>query len=155
MAIRVALSPAPRLALRPFALADVLRLARAGLAGLFATLVDLGVLALLTSGFHVDPRIASLPALLAGGIANFVGNRHFAFRAQGGSFLRQALLYSAVEVLALVWNGVLFDLVLRSHPEAAHAYPLVRLATSHLVFLCWSYPLWNKVFVARKSPVMT
>jgi putative flippase GtrA len=130
-------------------LAGLLRFLRAGVAGLAATAVDLGVLALLVSGFHVGPRVASLPALVLGGVANFVGNRHFAFRAQGGSLKRQALLYTLVEVAALTMNGLLYDLALRIIPNAPHAYVLVRVVTSHIVFLCWSYPLWRRVFTPR------
>jgi putative flippase GtrA len=122
------------------------RFARAGVAGGVATLVDLGVLALLVSVFHLDPRVASSPALLAGGVTNFFANRHFAFRAQQGSLARQVALFSVVEVGTLVLNGVLYDTALRSIPGAAGAYWAVRLATSHVVFLLWSYPLWNKVF---------
>ena len=134
-------------------LEELLRLLRAGLAGAAATLVDLGVLSVLVSSLHVNPRVASLPALVLGGVANFLGNRHFAFRAAAGSLATQALLYSAVELVALALNGALFELVLRTHPETAHAYPLVRLATSHLVFLCWSYPLWKRAFAAPASVV--
>jgi putative flippase GtrA len=140
-------SPRPLLLLE-----DAWRLLRAGLAGAAATLVDLAVLAVLVSGLGVPARIASVPALVLGGVANFLGNRHFAFRASRGSIARQALLYTAVEVVALALNGALFDLVLRTHPDAVHAYALVRLATSHLVFLCWSYPLWNKVFKVEVVP---
>jgi putative flippase GtrA len=122
------------------------RFVRSVLAGSLATLADLGVLALLVSAFHIDPRVASSPALLAGGVTNFFANRHFAFRAQNGSLVRQAALYSLVEVVTLTLNGVLYDAALRTIPGAAGAYWLVRLATSHVVFLVWSYPLWNKVF---------
>jgi putative flippase GtrA len=134
-----------------FPLAELLRLARAGVAGGAATAVDVGVLALLVSAFHVDPRLASIPALLLGGVANFLGNRHFAFRAREGSLVRQAALYAVIELLALAMNGALYDLVLRTVPGAPHAYVWVRLATSHLVFLCWSYPLWRRVFTVPKS----
>jgi putative flippase GtrA len=130
-----------------------LRLLRAGIAGVAATLVDLGVLAVLVSGLHVDPRLASLPALVCGGIANFLGNRHFAFRANKGSLARQAVLYTLVEVMALAMNGLLYDTVLRVVPHAADAYWAVRLATSHLVFLAWSYPLWSRVFRPSPAPV--
>lgn len=111
-----------------------------------ATLVDLGVLALLVSVLHWDARAASIPALLAGGVANFLGNRHFAFRAGRGSLAKQAAGYAAVELVALALNGVLYDFVLRLVPVAAHAYWVVRLVTSHVVFLAWSYPLWRRVF---------
>jgi putative flippase GtrA len=131
--------------------ARLLELLRAGAAGIAATAVDLATLALLVSVFHVDARIASLPALVCGGIANFVGNRHFAFRAREGSLAKQALGYTVVELIALALNGVLYDTVLRTVPNAAHAYWAVRLVTSHVVFLCWSYPLWRRVFAVRRA----
>lgn len=130
----------------------VLQLVRAGAAGLVATAVDLATLAVLVSVFHVDARLASLPALVAGGVANFVGNRHFAFRAREGSVARQAAGYAAVELVALALNGALYDFVLRSVPGAMHAYWAVRLVTSHAVFLGWSYPLWRRVFAVRQAP---
>ena len=128
----------------------ILRFLRAGAAGLAATAVDLAVLALLVQVVHLDPRAASIPALIAGGVANFVGNRHFAFRAQSGPLARQAVLYTLVEVIALALNGVLYDAVLRTTPVTASAYVLVRIVTSHLVFLCWSYPLWRRVFTVPR-----
>ncbi len=121
---------------------------RAGAAGIFATAVDLAVLAGLVTLLHVDPRAASVPALIAGGVANFLGNRHFAFRAQGGSVVRQAALYTAVEVIALAYNGLLYAAALHFFPRTTPLYWAVRLVTSHVVFLTWSYPLWRKVFVA-------
>jgi putative flippase GtrA len=122
------------------------QLLRAGVAGLAATGSDIGTLALLVSVLHVAPRAASIPALAVGGVVNFVGNRHYAFHATSGHLGKQALGYAAVELTALGLNGILYDTVLRVLPEAAHAYWLVRLATTHLVFLLWSYPLWSRVF---------
>ena len=128
-------------------LRDRLRVLRALLAGGAATLADLAVLAVLVSLFHVDARVASIPALLAGGIVNFLGNRHFAFRAAHGSLAKQAALYTLVELAALAANGVLFDLAMRALPQGlAWAYVPIRLVTSHAVFLAWSYPLWRLVF---------
>jgi len=126
------------------------QLLRAGIAGLAATGSDLATLAFFVSVLHVDPRLASLPALLVGGVVNFLGNRHFAFQARDGHLGKQAVGYTAVEVVALALNGLLYDTVLRTVPGAAHAYWLVRLATSHLVFLAWSYPLWRLVFRVRR-----
>src|SRR5690349_7656511 len=71
--------------------ARLLELLRAGAAGIAATLVDLATLAALVSALHWNARAASIPALLAGGVANFLGNRHFAFRAARGSLARQAI----------------------------------------------------------------
>ena len=126
-----------------------MKLLRAGAAGIFATAIDLLVLTILVSGFHVSAQVANVPALVAGGVANFAGNRWFAFRAQGGSLPKQAFGYTLVEIIALALNGWLFALALRLFPHAAHAYWAVRLVTSHLVFLSWSYPLWCFVFRQR------
>jgi putative flippase GtrA len=131
--------------------AKVLQLLRAGAAGIAATAVDLGVLSILVSVLHVDARVANVPALVAGGVANFLGNRHFAFRAGAGSVTRQAVGYTVVELVALALNGLLYDFVLRVAPEATHAYWAVRLVTSHVVFLAWSYPLWRRVFAVRAA----
>ncbi len=116
---------------------------------MFATGIDLATLAILVSGFHVSAQIANVPALVAGGVANFAGNRWFAFRAHGGSLPKQALGYSLVEIVALALNGWLFALALHLFPRTAHAYWAVRLVTSHIVFLLWSYPLWCVVFRQR------
>ena len=128
-------------------LAKIAETLRAGAAGIVATMLDLGVLALLVSVFHVDARVASIPALLAGGIANFIGNRWFAFRATAGSLAKQAAGYTAVEIVALVFNALLFDVVLRVFPIVRVAYAVVRLVTSNVVFLGWSLPMWRRVFV--------
>lgn len=128
---------------------DPLRLLRAFLAGGAATLADLAVLTVLVSLLGLSPRLANLPALAAGGVVNFLGNRHFAFRASRGSLAKQATLYTLVEIVALALNGVLFDLAMRLPPIAPHAATWVvpvRLVTSHVVFLAWSYPLWRLVF---------
>ncbi len=130
----------------------LLTLLRAGVAGLAATAADLATLTVLVSVPHVDPRLASLPALLVGGVVNFLGNRHFAFRARDGNVGKQVAGYTAVEIVALAVNGLLYDTVLRLVPGARAAYWLVRLVTSHAVFLGWSYPLWRRVFAVRVTP---
>ena len=139
---------------RLWSVARVLELLRAGAAGVMATAVDLATLALLVSVLHVDARLANIPALVAGGVANFIGNRHFAFRAASPSMrdlARQALGYTLVEIVALALNGILYDTTLRLFPHAAHAYWAVRLVTSHVVFLVWSYPLWRRVFTPQST----
>lgn len=129
----------------------MLELLRAGLAGVAATAVDLATLTAMVMLFGASPRAASVPALLAGGTVNFLGNRHYAFRAVDGHVAKQALGYTAVELIALALNGLLYDAVLRTVPSAAHAYWLIRLATSHAVFLLWSFPLWRRVFATPST----
>ena len=133
--------------------ARLARFARSALAGGLATLVDLGVLGLLVSGFGVPARVANVPALVAGGVVNFVGNRTYAFRATG-DLARQAALYTLVEIVALALNGILFELGMRALAAGAcagafaGAYLPLRLVTSNLVFVFFSYPLWRRVFRA-------
>lgn len=140
---------------RPTPKRGLLQLVRAFLAGAAATIVDLGVLMLLVAapGLHVAPRIASVPALIAGGIVSFFANRHWVFRARAGSLTVQAALYVLVEIIALLLNGALYDAALRTPLMQAHLawYAPLRLVTSHIVFLVWSFPLWRWVFTAPRA----
>ena len=133
--------------------ARLFELARSLVAGGAATLADLAVLTFSVAVLHLSPQAANVPALVAGGVVNFFGNRHFAFRAHEGSVERHVLGYTLVEIVALALNGALYDLVLRAAPASSHVYWLVRLVTSHIVFLLWSYPLWRKVFRAEPAAV--
>lgn len=125
---------------------DVRTLLRSTLAGGAATAVDLLVLFVCIHALGWSPRVASVPALLAGGFVNFHGNRHFAFRATSGRVERQAVLFILSELVTLTLNGVLYDLAVRTlHPTTAAALVL-RLVTQNIVFLAWSYPVWRRVF---------
>jgi hypothetical protein len=64
---------------------------------------------------------------------------------------RELLLFTAVQAGGLVLTGLLFDLVLRFMPTLALYYVLVRLVTTNLVWLFYSFPLWHWVFRAPKS----
>jgi putative flippase GtrA len=129
----------------------MLRLVRSLLAGGAATVADLATLALLVSFIHLDPRAASLPALLAGAAVQFFANRHFVFRAQRrrGSLARQAILFVLVEAVALLLNGVLYDHAMRVAPPSLYA--VVRLVASNLVYVGFSYPLWRFVFRTNRT----
>lgn len=122
----------------------MLRLLRSLLAGGMATVADLATLGLLVSVLHFEPRAANVPALLAGAAVQFFANRHFVFRAGEGSLAKQAMLFVLVEAIALLLNGVLFDHAMRIAPSSLYA--IVRLVTSNLVFLGFSFPLWRFVF---------
>jgi len=122
------------------------RLFRSALGGGAATLVDLGVLTGLVSLGGVSPRAASIPALVAGGIVAFVTQKYFAFQAAGGRVVRQAVQFAVVQVGSTVLTGVLYDLTLRLVPRLTPYYVVVRLVTSNLVWLGFSFPLWHWVF---------
>jgi putative flippase GtrA len=138
-------------ATRLFRLTDRLTtLLRSGVVGLAATGADLLVLTLLVEVAHLHPRAANVPALLVGGFVNFLGNRIYAFRAKEGNAAAQAVGYTAVEGVALALNGVLYDAVLRWMPVTDAYFWLVRLITTNVVFVAWSYPLWRRVFRVRR-----
>ena len=126
-----------------------MRMVRSAAAGLAATGADLATLSILVVSAHWAPRSANVPALIVGGVVNFVGNRVYAFHAREGNAALQAAGFTAVELVALALNGILYDTVLRLIPAAASVFWLVRLLTTNVVFLFWSYPLWHKVFSVR------
>jgi putative flippase GtrA len=118
-------------------------------AGSFATLADLAVLTLLCA-LGIPARVASIPALLAGGVVNFVGNRNYAFSARGANDLHKHLsLFALVELFALALNALIFDLAVRGIPAAAAHVVIARLIIGNVVFVCFSYPLWRRIFQPR------
>ena len=52
-----------------------------------------------------------MPALLAGAVVQFAGNRHFAFKAASRSLRRQAVLFALTEAVALTLNAFLYHAV--------------------------------------------
>jgi putative flippase GtrA len=129
----------------------LLRLARSGFAGAFATATDLGTLTMLVSGLGISPRIANVPALVMGSIVMFFGQKHFAFRRGGGRLDREIAAFAVVQIIGLGLGAALFDLGLRI-PGAARFYVVVRLVTSNLVWLLYSFPLWHFVFKKSLAP---
>ncbi|HHH10555.1 MAG TPA: GtrA family protein [Sorangium sp.] len=119
---------------------------RSALTGGAATSADVLTLALCISAFGVDPRVANVPSLLVGATVQFVGNRHFAFRAKQGSLKRQLGGFFLAETVALVLNGALYDLAAAHISLTGSSAVALRLIVSATVFLLWSYPLWRRVF---------
>ncbi|MCA8938802.1 MAG: GtrA family protein [Planctomycetes bacterium] len=122
---------------------------RSSAAGLVATAVDIGVLSLCIRVFGMDARLASLPALLAGALVQFFGNRHWAFRAGEGCVKRQALWFTLVEVVTLGLNALLYDILVGPLRQSQIPPELTRALSTNLVFLVWSYPAWKWVFRTR------
>jgi putative flippase GtrA len=118
---------------------------RSALTGGAATLVDIGVIAFAVGVLGASPQAANVPALLAGALVQFFGNRHFAFRAQG-SIARQATLFAGAEAVALALNAALYHAVAVAVPLGAAGAVVARAVTTNLVFVIWSYPVWRRVF---------
>jgi putative flippase GtrA len=77
---------------------------RSQIASALATAADYAVLFGLTEYFHVWYVISVALGALAGGITNFLINRHWSFQAHDGHVHRQALRYTVVSGLSLLLN---------------------------------------------------
>ena len=118
--------------------------------GLLATATDLVVLAVLVSGLHVSPRLASLPALALGIGVQFVGNKLFAFEDRSKAWMRQGVQFLAVESLGFVANLVLYDLAITRFDLP---YLALRLLTTNIVYFAICLPLWSRIFrPAQEEP---
>lgn len=97
----------------------------------------------------LSPKVANVPALLVGAAIQFIGSRHFAFReARAGSLKKQALLFAATEIVALVLNAALYHAVASAWPLTTATAVIARAVTTNIVFIGWSYPAWRRVFRA-------
>lgn len=124
------------------------RLFRSGVVGIVATLIDLLALSALVEGFGLDPVIANVPALSAGLLVQFLGNKFWAFLEPStdvASLSRQAGLFALVEVGAFALNAAAFHLLVTA---LAAPYPVARIVGSCAVYFAFSYPLWRFVFRA-------
>jgi putative flippase GtrA len=128
------------------ALARLETFARSLLTGGAATLADLGVIAFAVGVLHASPAAANVPALLVGAAVQFLGNRHFAFRAAAGGLRRQLVLFAITEAVTMALNAALYHVVATHVVLSAPGAVLARAITTNAVFLCWSYPVWRRVF---------
>jgi putative flippase GtrA len=134
----------------PKPLARLATFLRSALAGGAATLVDLAVIAFAVGVLHAPAAAANVPALAAGAAVQFLGNRHFAFRAEGGDVRRQLLFFALAEAVTLLLNGALYHLVATRFALGPMGAVIARAITTNLVFLCWSYPVWSRIFRAPR-----
>ena len=118
-------------------------LTRSAAVGLVATGLDFLALISLVSVLGVPPRVASLPALSLGIVAQFVGNKWVAFRDSSPDWWRQAVCFVAIEALGFMCSALCFDrlLVLTHLP-----YVVCRALSTSLVYFCVCLPLWSRLF---------
>ncbi len=121
---------------------------RSAVTGGAATAADVVSLALCVGLLGISPRLANVPSLLLGALVQFVGNRHFAFRAKQGSLKRQIVGFLLTEAVALGLNGALYEMFAARLTLHTASAVVLRLVISSAVFLLWSYPLWRRVFRA-------
>lgn len=122
-------------------------LSRSAVVGAAATGVDFLCLAVLVSALGVPARAASIPALSLGIVAQFIGNKFFAFRDRSPDWGRQAACFLAIEALGFACNALCFDrlLVLTHLP-----YAICRMLSTSVVYFCICLPLWSRLFSSVK-----
>lgn len=126
--------------LAPDSLRDrALRFVRALLVGGAATTADFAVFALVHRLLHLDPAYARAPALAAGALVQFLGNRRFTFRATEGDIKRHARLFVMYEAGAYLTNLLIFGKLVRW--ITAIPPELVTFIGTFLVFALYSYPV--------------
>jgi putative flippase GtrA len=121
------------------------------MAGLVSTFVDIALLMGLTELAGTSPRIASVPALVVSGLVMFFGQKYFAFQGSGAPRARELVEFTLVQAGGLVITGFLYDTVLRLVPSLSEHYVVVRLVTTNVVWLAYSFPLWHLVFRRRPA----
>ena len=127
------------------------RLLRSGAAGAAAAVTDLVTLTSLVTLAGVAPRVASIPSLLVGNVVMFVGQKVVAFRTRGTDVRRELALFALVQVGGFLLNAGLYELGMRFAPEGKGMFLIVRLVTTNLVWLAYSFPLWHLVFRSRNA----
>ena len=125
------------------------RLLRSGAAGAAAALTDLAMLTSLVTVAGITPRAASVPSLLAGNVVMFVGQKLVAFRTRGTDVRRELVLFALVQAGGFLLTAGLYDLAMRFAPPGRFMFLFVRLVTTNLVWLAYSFPLWHFVFRTR------
>lgn len=118
-------------------------------AGALATAADLLTLFMLVTVMSVNLRLASPIALVLGVAVQFLGQKLVAFRDTRPRWARQALAFSAVELLGFFANIVVFDLASRFLPLP---YLVVRVLTTNLVYFAICMPLWSRIFASPLEP---
>jgi putative flippase GtrA len=130
------------------ALAELRRFARSSLMGMLASAVDFGTLVLCARLLGIDPLWSKALALLLGSATQFVGSRHFAFRARSGQLHRQLKLYVAAEVCATLLTLVVFRVMMRTLHMPLE---LANLVTGPIVHIGFSYPVWKRIFATPQN----
>ncbi|MFT5353811.1 MAG: putative flippase GtrA [Polyangiales bacterium] len=125
------------------------RLAGAFGVGGLATLVDLGLLLVLVELLGLSPEAANVPALLGGAVVQFVGCRELVFRGGDKRSVRSTLApFALVEAGTLLLNAFLFVALVKLLPVP---YVLVRVLTTFVVFVGFSFPAWHWVFAPKRE----
>jgi putative flippase GtrA len=127
------------------------RFLRNCLSGGLATGVYFAVYIPLYRGAALPQSVADNVGLVVGAGVQFLGARYFVFRARQGKIHRQLTGFVLAELATLLMNVALLWLARKLLPREIGESDLLVLATSFLVFACFSYPIWHLVFRVPKE----
>lgn len=121
----------------------------AGIAGVVATGLDVGVLVVLVA-HHAPIPLATFIAALTGAALNFALNKYVAFRDRSPIRVGQIARFNAVAVVAALLMAAAMKVA-----TANIGAPVVpaKLACAALVFAIWTYPAQRRLVFARRAEV--
>lgn len=115
--------------------------------GAISSFVDFASLFVMVNVFHLPAVGANVPALLLGLVVQFIGARHIVFRDTKVTLKTQLVGFLVTELGSFLLNALLFH----AFVAGLHMpYLVARLLGSFLVFVSFSFPMWNLVF--RPAP---
>jgi putative flippase GtrA len=125
-------------------------LAKFGVVGAIAAVIDLGGAAYLHGVLGIGPLSAKAIAIAAATVVSYVGNRFWTFRHRGGhALLREWVVFIVLNVIGLLIAEISIGFtyyVLGLHDAIAYNVASVAGTGLATVFRYWSYKKW--VFIA-------
>lgn len=119
----------------------------AGVGGVVATGVDLGVLVLLVER-HVSIPVAAFMAAAAGAVMNFVLNKYIAFRDPSRITAQQLSRFGVVAVATAMLMALAMKIVA---VELGVPYLLAKVVCAAVIFAAWTYPAQRRLVFSRPS----
>lgn len=133
---------------QPSRQAGLWRFVRNCVAGSVASLCYFAVYLPLRHWAGIPQTAADNIGLIVGAVVQFLGCRYFVFRARAGHLGKQAAGFLLVEVFTLLLNMLALWLLRLLMPPAVGQHDALALASTFLVFVVFSYPVWHLVFKA-------
>lgn len=113
-----------------------------GVVGVVGYVINLAVFAVLNEALTVHHILAAVGAFCVAVTNNFLWNRHWTFAATEGHMGFQAARFFTVSVIALGFNLLMLELLVRADVEKVLAQALAILAATPLNFIgnkLWSF----------------
>jgi putative flippase GtrA len=110
---------------------------------IFVTLLDFTTMTVFVRWFGTSAVLGTVFGAAVGGVTNFVLGRKWIFSATGANARHQALRYTLVSGLSLVWNAA-GEYVL--HDRLGIQFQIARVLVATLVSVAWNFPM-HRYFV--------